>query len=125
MLVLFPWFRGVSGECQMKSAIMAGLALGILTASTAGAARESCEARVTERLDRLNVERSDIRGVFYDVQRQTRGDDSRVVGILAWVSLKSCRGYVVIDLSTRCQVRQVYGRGDCDLGGDLETWGIL
>ncbi len=109
----------------MKSAVMMGLALGILTATPAGAAREPCEARVVERLDRLNVERSDIRDVIYDVHRQTRGDNERVVGILAWVSLKSCRGYVVIDLSTRCQVRQVYGRGDCSLGGALETWGIL
>ncbi len=109
----------------MKSAIMMGLALGILTATPAGAAREPCEARVVERLDRLNVERSDIRGVFYDVQRQTRGDDDRVIGFLAWVSLKSCKGYVVIDLSLRCRVRQVYWRGECDLGGTLKTWGLF
>ena len=106
----------------MKSAVMASLALGILTATPAGAAREPCEATVVERLDRLNVERSDIRGVYYDVQRRTSGDNDRVVGILAWVSLKSCRGYLVIDLSVRCRVRQVYGRGGCDLGGALETW---
>ncbi len=102
-----------------------GLALGILTATPAGAAREPCAARVAERLDRLNVERSDIRDVIYDVQRQTRGDNERVVGILAWVSLKSCKGYVMIDLSTRCHVRQVYGRGGCDLGGTLKTWGLF
>ncbi len=108
----------------MKSAVIAGLALGILIATPAGAAGEPCEARVAERLDRLSVERSDIRDVIYSVQRQTRGDESRVVGILAWVSLKSCKGYVIIDLSLRCHVRQVYGRGDCDLGGAIETWGI-
>ncbi len=109
----------------MKSAVMAGLALGILTATPAGAAREPCEARVVERLDRLNVERSDIRGIIYEVQRRTRGDEERAVGILAWVSLKSCKGYVVIDLSLRCHVRQVYGRSECDLGGALETWGLF
>ncbi len=107
---------------MMNSAVMAGLVLGMLASTPAEAAREPCEARVAERLDRLNVERSDIRGVYYDVQRRTRGENERVVGILAWVRLRSCRGYLVIDMSRHCTVRQVYGRGACDLGGAVETW---
>jgi hypothetical protein len=29
---------------------------------------------------------------------------------------------VIIDLPSQCRVRQVYGRGTCDLGGILEVW---
>ncbi len=79
----------------MKSAVMAGLALVLLSGTPAEAARNSCEATVAERLDRLNVDRADVRGVNYDVQRRTRGDNERVVGILAWVRLRSCKGYLV------------------------------
>ncbi len=42
--------------------------------------------------------------------------------VLAWVSLNSCKGYVIVDLSPHCTVRQVYGRGKCNLGGAVETW---
>ncbi len=77
---------------------------------------------MTERLDRLKVDPSDVRSIYYDLQRQTRGDNHRVVGILAWVRLRSCKGYLVIDMSVRCRVRQVYGRGECDLGGAVNVW---
>ncbi|MFQ6018400.1 MAG: hypothetical protein ACE5KF_09400 [Kiloniellaceae bacterium] len=107
---------------MMKSAVMAGLALVLLSGTPAEAARKSCAATVAERLDRLNVDRADVRGVYYDVQRRTSGDNERVVGVLAWVRLRSCRGYLVIDMSRHCTVRQVYGRGACDLGGAVETW---
>ena len=108
---------------MMKPAIMAGfgVALALLT-TPAEAARAYCEGTVTERLDRLKVDPSDVRSIYYDLQRQTRGDNDRVVGILAWVRLRSCKGYLVIDMSVRCRVRQVYGRGECDLGGAVDAW---
>jgi hypothetical protein len=77
---------------------------------------------VSERLDRLNVDPSDIRSIFYDLQRRSNRNSNRVVRILAWVSLHSCKGYVIVDLSRYCTVREVYGRGGCDLGGAIETW---
>ncbi len=98
------------------------LALVLLAAHPAEAAQTYCEARVSERLDRLNVDPSDIRSIFYDAQRHTNRDNERVVRILAWVRLHSCRGSLVIDLSRHCTVRQVYGRGECDLGGAVKTW---
>ncbi len=81
----------------------------------------ACKATATERLNRLNVEPSDIRKIScIEVRRGDR--DDRVVGITAWVSLRSCTGNLVIDMSRHGRVRQVYGRGDCNLGGAVETW---
>jgi hypothetical protein len=88
----------------------------------AQAAETYCEATVSDRLDRLNVNPSDIRGISYDLQRNRGRNSDRVVSILAWVSLHSCKGSLVVDLSPQCRVRQVYGRGACDLGGAVKTW---
>jgi len=98
------------------------LALVLLTAYPAEAAQKYCEPRVSERLDRLDVAPSDIRSIFYDVQRQSGRNHDRVVRILAWVSLHSCKGYVIVDLSRYCTVREVYGRGECTLGGTIKPW---
>ena len=108
----------------MKFALKVGvtLALVLLSGTPAEAARTYCEATVSERLGRLNVDPADVRGIFYDVQRQGGRDNDRVRRILAWVSLQSCKGRLVIELDRHCRVRQVYGRGECSLGGALSTW---
>ncbi len=98
------------------------LALGLFAVLPAEAAQSYCKAAVSERLDRLDVDPSDIRSISYDLQRRSNRNNDRVVRILAWVSLQSCKGSLVVDLSPRCRVRQVYGRGGCDLGGAVETW---
>ncbi len=102
-----------------------GLELGLflltdLPAEAAGA-RKFCEAEVRERLDLLKLDPSDIREITYDAQYSGR-DNRRLVRLLAWVGLHSCKGYVIIDLSRQCTVRQVYGRGECDLGGAVKPW---
>ncbi len=108
----------------MKSALKVGVALALvrLSALPAEATQRYCEATVSERLGRLNVDPSDIREIYYEAQRHIGRNVDRVVGILAWVSLRSCRGNLVIDMSRHCTVRQVYGRGECNLGGAVETW---
>ena len=65
---------------------------------------------------------SDIRGISYDAQRSRGRNSDRVLSILAWISLHSCQGYVIVDLTPQCRVRQVYGRGACNLGGAVKTW---
>ncbi len=74
-----------------------------------------CEVEVRERLEFLKVDLSDIREIIYEAQRHPSRDDDQIVRILAWVNLHSCEGYVVIDLSQQCTVRQTYGRGGCKL----------
>ena len=106
----------------MRSVVTIGFALALTMGAPAEAARKYCEAAVAERLERLNVEPSDIRGISYVQERGGGQDGGRVVGFSAWVSLKSCRGSLVIDMSRQCRVRQVYGRGACDLGGAIDAW---
>ena len=107
------------GKGSLGSAF--ALAAILLIGSPAEAGRDpSCEARVAEYLDRLNVDRSDIRAVSLEAQRGG-GERNQVLGVLAWVSLHSCTGNVVIRMSTLCRVREVYGRGNCDIGGAGET----
>ncbi len=109
----------------MNTTLRIGLALGFfllpaLTAEAAGS-RKFCEAVVGERLDLLKVDPSDIRGITYDAQYSGR-DNRRLVRLLAWVELHSCKGYVIVDLTKRCRVREVYGRGECNLGGAVKPW---
>ena len=78
-----------------------------------------CVSVVDQQLDRLNVDRADIEKLFYTRKyRSSRGsDDSVVVGVDAWVRFKSCKGYLVIDMNNRCQIRQAYTRGQCRIPG--------
>ena len=102
---------------MIKSVVTLGLALAVLSSTPSEAARAYCERTVAERLDRLNVDRSDVRLIYYELQRQFRGDNDRVVGILAWVSLQSCKGNLVINMDVYCRVRQVYTRYECEVPG--------
>ena len=108
----------------MNAPLKFGLAaaLVLLTAYPAKSAQKYCESKVSERLDRLDLDPSDIRSIFYDPQRRSSRNHDRIVRILAWVSLHSCKGYVIVDLSRHCTVREVYGRGECTLGGTLKPW---
>ncbi len=77
-----------------------------------------CESVVDEQLDGLNVDRADIEKLFYTRQlRIARRNDTRVVGVDAWVRFKSCKGYLVIDMTRHCRVRQSYTRGQCRIPG--------
>jgi hypothetical protein len=106
----------------MNPILRIGVALGffLLLVLSAEAAPTYCEAEVRERLDRLNVGVSDVSGINYELQRT--GSRNKSNRILAWVSLHSCKGYVIIDLSKHCIVREVYGRGECNLGGAVKPW---
>ncbi len=79
-----------------------------------------CESVVDQQLDRLNVDRTDIEKIFYTKQHRTsgRGESTRVVGVDAWVRFKSCKkGYMVINMTRYCHVRQAYTRGQCRIPG--------
>jgi hypothetical protein len=88
-------------------------------AGPAEAAGSSCVATVTERLERLNVAPSDVTEISC-VKEIGGRDGSRVVGITAWVSLQSCKGNLVFNMSRHGRIRDVYGRGTCDLGGAVK-----
>ncbi len=99
-----------------------GLALAFLAGTPVQAAPEICEATVDERLERLKVDRSDIAWIFYEEVARLGRSNERVERLLVWISLTSCGSYLIIDMYPDCRVRQVYGRGACDLGGAVKTW---
>ena len=103
---------------MMKCAVTIGLGLGLMIGAPAEAARNPCEATVAERLERLNVDPSDIRRIDYVPVRRLSREGGRLIGFEAWVSLRSCRGNLVVNMSRHCRIRQVYGRGECELGGE-------
>ncbi len=100
-----------------KCAVIIGLGLGLMIGAPADAARSPCKAAVAERLDELNVDPSDIRKITYVTLHSSRREGGPMIGFEAWVSLQSCKGNLVINLSKRCRIRDVYGRGECKSGG--------
>ena len=121
--------RNHSSTTDRKAAIRYGWVIGAaLIAINAGlgtiaapaeATGSSCVAAVTERLDRLNVAPSDVRKI--SCMKEFGGhDNAKVVGIKAWVSLQSCKGNLVFDMSRHGRIRHVFGRGACDLGGAVK-----
>ncbi len=99
-----------------KCAVAMGFGLGLVIGAPAEAAKKFCEAIVAERLDSLNVDSSDIRKIHYLAAHATNRDGGRKTGYEAWVSLRSCKGNLVVKMSLRCKIREVYGHGDCELG---------
>ncbi len=76
------------------------------------------------RLDRLEINRADVKKISYTTQIQSTGKngDTKERGVDAYVRLHSCRGYLVIDMNKACHVRQVYTRGKCDIRGVKHFW---
>ena len=122
-----PWTTDRSAAVRQGWLIGAALVATIAGIGTSAAPAEaatyySCVPAATERLKLLNVEPSDVTQIFCarEIRRGRRG--RRVTGIKAWISLKSCKGNVVINMSRHGQIRDVYGRGECDLGGAVKIW---
>jgi hypothetical protein len=40
-----------------------------------------------------------------------------IFGVDAWVRLNSCSGWLVINMTAKCYIRQSYTRGDCRVEG--------
>lgn len=106
--------------------------LGVLTAGLVVAAGPSaaqvdarnaasphpCLATVEAEITRVGLAETRIRAV--QIARQTRqigGDNMRTVGFDGWVRLNDCGGSMVVDMDTRCGVRQTYVRGMCGVDG--------
>ncbi len=78
-----------------------------------------CDSVVDQQFDRLNVDRANIEKLFYTRQTRTHNPDNTVErGVTAWVRFKSCKkGYLVINMTRNCHVRQAYTRGQCRIPG--------
>lgn len=76
-----------------------------------------CDTVVPERLAALGIARTDIeKSLTEEIWGfSDRGDVFR--GWTVWMDLKSCKGELVVRLSTTCSVTTVYTRGECSLKG--------
>jgi hypothetical protein len=94
-------------------AVPLGLAA-LLTASAwsiaPAQASDSCKDAIADYLDRLRIAEDAVASLnLYEV-KQTLG---RPIGYNAWISLNTCQGNLVINLSLNCRVNDAYTRGEC------------
>ena len=99
--------------------LAAALALLILTAWTSSAALAlDCQAATERELQRLGVAAGDVASILYVQKYNPTKRGPEVLGVRAWIRLKACSsGYLVVDMTRSCLVRQSYTRGDCRLDG--------
>jgi hypothetical protein len=99
---------------RLATAPALAVVLAALVAPPALAAGDPCEAVVKERLARMNIDPGDVRSISIAARvRAQRRSGSSVSGFDAWVSLKSCRGSIVMSLSRECRIKRIYSKGDC------------
>ncbi len=88
-----------------------------LTIGSGGSAERQCGQQVEQELARLGLGPDQVRSIsFLEVTKGGRSGRA-AIGYEAFVNLKSCRGALVIDMTTSCRVRQRYTRHECHLPG--------
>lgn len=94
------------------------LATGLLPGGPATAQAPRCADRVDSHLAGLPLAPGDVQSVRI-VEKVNIADDfgPEILGVDAWVRLNSCSGYLVINMTAACYVRQTYTRGDCRVEG--------
>jgi hypothetical protein len=77
-----------------------------------------CADRVDSHLAGLPLAPGDVQSVRI-VEKVNIADDfgPEILGVDAWVRLNSCSGWLVINMTATCHVRQTYTRGDCRIEG--------
>ncbi len=84
---------------------------------TAAAHRvRECVSEVAAAVDGLGVERRSVADIAIWHQ-DAGGSEGGRQGYLAFVTLESCEGYLMVSTATSCQVLQVYTSGGCTLPG--------
>ena len=88
------------------------------TAANAQSATEGsqpCKATVDKQIAEWKIPADEISGISY-IKKWSgahREGGSHVMGVNAWISLKSCRGELVVDMDRGCLKIQSYAQGDC------------
>ncbi|HEY9550421.1 MAG TPA: hypothetical protein VIR45_13055 [Kiloniellaceae bacterium] len=101
-----------------RSLALAGALAGLVTAPAGQAAALDCHAAAERELQELGLDAGEIAETRYfeKLNPTERGPD--VLGVRAWIRLQACDGgYLVIDMTRSCFVRQSYTRGECRLDG--------
>ena len=93
------------------------VSLGLAAFLTAGAmsfgqarAGPSCQDAISDYLESLKIDAEDVTSLNVYAAKHRTGRPKKYD---AWVSLKTCRGNLVINLSLNCRFNDAYTRGDC------------
>ena len=99
-----------------QTAWVAAIALS-LTFTLYSSATAQCEQQVEQTLRELQVPPGDVESM--QIKRRMRGQNPPTnYEYNAWIRLRSCgQGYLVVNLTRYCHVKQSYTRGDCQAGG--------
>ncbi|MEE9296620.1 MAG: hypothetical protein V3W34_16875 [Phycisphaerae bacterium] len=81
-------------------------------ASSSGQAQAShaCQDAIADYLESLKIDAEDVTTLNVYAVKQNLGQPMRYN---AWVSMKACRGNLIINLSLNCRFDDAYSRGDC------------
>ncbi|HMA15446.1 MAG: hypothetical protein ACM35H_05890 [Bacteroidota bacterium] len=97
----------------------AAACLSVVAAGPAAAQQtQRYEAKAAARLAELQIDDSQMQSIRYVVRRKVddrAGPD--IEGVEAYVRLKQCSGYLVIQMNRAAYVRQTYTTGDCRVAG--------
>ena len=77
-----------------------------------------CAGVVDRHLADLPLTAGDVKQIRI-IERTNIADDfgPEIFGVDAWVRLNSCTGWLVINMTPACYIRQTYTRGDCRVDG--------
>jgi len=90
--------------------------LALLPPTVPAALALDCQAAGEREVARLGITADEVRTVLYVEKYNPTDRGPTVLGVRAWVRLNACTsGYLVIDMTRSCFVRQSYTRGDCHL----------
>ena len=93
----------------------------LMTAGSASPARAqaspNCASAAEAELQRLPLGPDEVTALRYERRINPREQGPTVIGVRAWVRLNSCSGFLVIDMTRTCFVRQSSTRGNCAVEG--------
>lgn len=99
--------------------LAAAACLSVMAAAPAAAQQtHRFEEKTAERLAELQIDSSQVRSIRYIVKRKIddrAGPD--IEGVEAYIRLRQCSGYLVVQMTRAAYIRQTYTTGDCRVAG--------
>ncbi len=93
------------------------LALILAPATASAQMTQACAPQAEEALENMPFGADAVSTVRLERMLNPAEQGPEFLGVRAWVRLKSCSGFLIIDMTRSCFVRQSYTRGDCAIDG--------
>ncbi|WP_299396815.1 hypothetical protein [Pelagibius sp.] len=93
------------------------LALIVAPATASAQMSQACAPQAEEALQAMPFSDDAVSTIRLEKMLNPAERGPQFLGVRAWVRLKSCSGFLIIDMTRSCFVRQSYTRGDCAIDG--------